>query len=382
MTDDLHVAVVGAGGWGRGLVRHFATAERSYLRWICDRDEATRTRLTRQYATARPTADLEDVLDDPGVDAVVIATPPDSHHAIARRALEAGKHVYVEKPMTLCALDAADLTRTARRVDRKLMVGHLLEYHPAVRHLKRLVDHDELGDIHYLYAQRVNLGVVRSAENAWWSLAPHDLSVIGYLFGAEPTRVTLTGQCFLQPGVEDVVFATLDFADGRLAHVHVSWLDPHKIRKLTVVGSKRMATFDDMEATEKVRIYDKGATVRHAVTDYAEAVQLRTGEIVIPRIMPAEPLRLEVRHFIDAVLDDTPILSDGGDGERVVRILEAGSRSLRSGGKPAEVAPDDVDTGASPAIRLGAGPRRVVARADAARHRVGPNPNHPVCSER
>jgi len=354
-------------------VRHFATSERSRLRWLCDLNENTLARHAKTYRETATTVSFEEVLRDPVVDAVAVATPAPTHFTLALQALEAGKHVYVEKPMTLSAADAAVLTHAAERADRRLMVGHLLEYHPAVRYLKQLIEDDRLGDIHYLYAQRVNLGIVRSEENAWWSLAPHDLSIICYLFDAEPVRITLSGQCFLQPDIEDVVFGTLDFADGRLAHVHVSWLDPHKVRKVTIVGTERMATFDDMEAAEKVRLYDKGASMQPSVADYGEAIQVRMGDILIPRIPPSEPLRLEVRHFIDAVLDGTPILSDGHDGERVVRILEAGARSLRRGGVPTPVPPPGGSGGSSGSDddridtlqmkRIGASPRRIASGA-------------------
>jgi predicted dehydrogenase len=220
------------------------------------------------------------------------------------------------------------------------MVGHLLEYHPAVNFLKEMIDKGQLGQPYYMYTQRVNLGIVRQDENAWWSLAPHDISVICYLLGSEPVSVAAHGQCYLQKNIEDVVFATIKFADGKVANVHCSWLDPHKIRKMTVVGSEKMVTFDDMEATEKIRIYDKGAAVRHDITtSYAEVISLRFGDIVIPKVPSGEPLALECKHFIDCVLDGMPIRSDGIEGLRVVRVLEAGQKSLKSNGEP--VNPED-----------------------------------------
>jgi predicted dehydrogenase len=190
----------------------------------------------------------------------------------------------------------------------------------------------------YLYFQRVNLGIVRQAENAWWSLAPHDVSVACYLLDAEPISVSASGQSYLQEGVEDVVFASLKFPGGRMAHIHVSWLDPHKIRKVTMVGCDKMVVFDDMEASEKVRIYDKGAQVKTGVESYAEAITLRTGDILIPKIPNSEPLALECNHFVESVLQNTTPRSDGQDGLRVVRALEAGSRSLAAGGAPVELA--------------------------------------------
>jgi predicted dehydrogenase len=217
------------------------------------------------------------------------------------------------------------------------MVGHLLLYHPAVARLKRLVEEGELGGIYYMYTQRLNLGVVRASENAWWSLAPHDISVINHLFGASPVRVSAQGQCYLQKDIEDVVFATLYFADGRMAQVHTSWLDPHKMRRMTIVGSSKMVTFDDMEASEKLKIYDKGASHDRPVNSYADVITLREGDIHIPYISNAEPLKLECQHFIDCVTSGKRPLSDGRNGLEVVRVLEAGQRSIKSGGRPEEV---------------------------------------------
>jgi len=213
------------------------------------------------------------------------------------------------------------------------MAGHLLVYHPGVNYVKELIDGGQIGEPYYMYTQRVNLGIVRKTENAWWSLAPHDISVICYLFGSEPVSVAAHGQCYLQEGIEDVVFATITFADGKVAHVHCSWLDPHKIRKMTVVGSEKMVTFDDMEATEKIRIYDKGAAKGLDANTYAEIISLRFGNIVMPRIPGGEPLALECQHFIDCVLDDKPVRSDGVGGLQVVRILEAGQKSLENNGE-------------------------------------------------
>ena len=214
------------------------------------------------------------------------------------------------------------------------MVGHLLEYHPAVNYMKTAIQSGSVGDPLYLYCQRVNLGIVRKAENAWWSLAPHDVSVACYLFGGETVSGSASGQAYLQEGVEDVVFANLKFADGRMAHIHVSWLDPHKIRKMTLVGSQKMVVFDDMEASEKIRVYDKGAEVQKSVESYVEAITLRTGDILIPKVPAAEPLKLECQHFIESILNDAAVRSDGADGLRVVKALEAGSASLAKGGEP------------------------------------------------
>jgi len=337
MSDQVNVAVVGVGSWGANLLRTVGAMENSRLSWICDRDARTLARRGRAHPDAKTTTRLEDVLADPAVEAVLIATPADAHYDCALAALMADKHVFVEKPLALRSDHAERLVAEADRRNLKLMVGHLLRHHPVVEYLKRLIDRGDLGETRYLYSQRVNLGVVRTNENAWWSLAPHDIAVACYLFDAAPRTVVAQGRCFLQSGVEDVVFGTLHFADGRMAHIHVSWLDPHKIRKITLVGSGKMAAFDDMEATEKLRIYDKGATIKQEFASYAEAVQLRTGDIVIPRIDPVEPLQCECRRFIAAVRENQPVYSDGWDGLNVVRALEAGAESLRSGGIPVEL---------------------------------------------
>jgi predicted dehydrogenase len=339
MNDGcLNLAVIGAGNWGKNLVRNFAIADRCRLKCICDLREDVLELQKRSFPFVEVSTDVEKVLDDDNIDAVAIATEAPTHFAIARKSLEAGKHTFVEKPITVTAADARLLVDLANQKRVKLMVGHLLAYHPAVAHIKQMIDKGQIGRPYYMYTQRVNLGVVRRNENAWWSLAPHDISVICHLFDSEPISVAANGKCFLQKDIEDVVFATVKFADGKLAHIHCSWMDPHKIRKMTVVGSEKMVTFDDMEATEKVRVYDKAAAVRADFsTSYAEVISLRFGDIVIPKISGGEPLALECRHFVDAVLDGMPVRSDGRDGLRVVRILEAGQTSLKSNGRAVEL---------------------------------------------
>lgn len=332
------VGLIGAGNWGRNLARNFANLPEAELKYICDLSPAIRQVMAGLYPHTTVTDDMHAVLSDPAVDAVVVAVDAHLHHRVAKAALEAGKHVYVEKPLTLASAEAQDLIELAQVRHLKLMVGHLLEYHPAVDYMKAMVDQGAIGKTLYLYFQRVNLGIVRQTENVWWSLAPHDISVACYLFGAEPVSISASGQAYLQHDIEDVVFANLKFADGRMAHIHVSWLDPHKIRKVTLVGEQKMVVFDDMEATEKVRIYDKGAEVRRSVESYVEAITLRNGDILIPRVAPGEPLRIECQHFVDCIVNDTQPRSDGEDGLRVVRVLEAGSLSLAQGGEPVNLA--------------------------------------------
>jgi predicted dehydrogenase len=330
------VAVVGASGWGSNVVRAFASAKGAALRWVCDLNGDLLNKMASLYPGVRVTRSLEDVLADQDVSGIVVAVDAANHHAVARRALDSGRHVLVEKPLTLKTADAADLCEIAERKNLTLMVGHLLLYHPAVVRTKAYVAAGELGDVYYVYSQRVNLGIVRENENAWWSLAPHDVAVALHLFDAAPLSISATGATYLQKdrSVEDIAFAALRFPGDRMAHIHVSWLDPHKRRSLTVVGSKKMLTFDDTAADERVKIYDKGAQPRPGHTTYAEGVSIRSGDVLSPALSVREPLVVECEHFVDCVRNAKRPLSDGQQGLAVVRILEAGAASIRQGGPP------------------------------------------------
>jgi predicted dehydrogenase len=340
------VALVGAGAWGQNLLRNFATLPGARLAWVCDASERARA-LASASCGARVTADLDHVLGDAAVRGVVVATNAGSHHAIASAALRAGKDVLVEKPLALSGDDAAELCDLAERGGRVLMVGHLLLYHPAVEALKGLLDAGELGDALYLYSQRLNLGIVRPDENAWWSLAPHDVALANHLLGAEPESISASGTTLgARPDAHDVVFATLLYPRGRLAHVHVSWLDPQKTRRLTVVGTRQMAVFDDASADEKLVVFDKGVEPPSAVT-YADGVRVRTGEIRIPAVRMEEPLRRECAAFVRAIVTRKAPLTDGASGLAVVRALEAGARSLAARGRPEPVRPTHLPAGAA-----------------------------------
>jgi predicted dehydrogenase len=329
-SETVRLGVVGLGGWGRNLVRSFSAARHCNLSYVCDSSPFALEQHRKLFPQATATDSFDSILQDETVDAVALATPAPAHYEMASAALSAGKHVYVEKPMALTERHAAELVELADKLGRKLMVGHLLEYHPAVDLMKQQVESGALGEIYYMYCQRLNLGVVRKEENAFWSLAPHDISIILYLFGMEPDRVTASGECFLQNGVEDVVFVNLHFPDGRMAQIHVSWLDPHKERKMVVVGSKKMLVFDDMQPSEKIRIFDKGASVKGEAGNAMQAIAIRHGDISIPHLPAVQPLDLETQHFVDAVLNDTIPRSDGRDGLRVVRVLEQVERQLRA----------------------------------------------------
>lgn len=328
----------GLGAWGRNVARAFGCVEGAGLEWICEVDPDRARSLPSQYPAARLTVSYDEVLRS-NAEAVVLATPAALHFDMARRALEAGKHVYVEKPMTLRSADAETLVRLAGERKLTLMAGHLLEYHPAIESIKRMIDSGEAGDLYYMHTQRVNLGVVRRDENALWSLAPHDFSVILHLFGEEPDSISARGECFLQRGIEDVVFVNMHFPGGRMAQVHVSWLDPRKERRMVIVGSRKMIEFDDMQPAEKIRIYDKGADVAPLPSaDMIGAIRVRHGDIHIPRIPSTEPLLAEARHFVECVRTGQTPRSDGRDGLRVVRLLEAATDSLRQGGAPVRIA--------------------------------------------
>lgn len=328
------IAVVGVGGWGRNLARNYFQIGEANLRYVCDLDEKKLEAALTQYPGVRITNDFDEMLKDPELDAVVIATTGPTHYRLAKKALLAEKDVYVEKPFVLEVPQAEELIELAESTGRILMVGHLLEYHPVVIKLKDMIESGELGDIYYIYSQRLNLGTVREDENALWNFAPHDISVILYLLGKEPVDISARGQSYLRDGVEDVVFVTLTFPDNSMANIQVSWLDPHKVRKLTIVGSNKMAVFDDLESNEKLKVYDKGAQLSSDYNTFAEYIGLRFGDITIPYIQTGEPLRAECMHFLECIRDRTQPVSDGHDGLRVVRVLDAAQRSLKMNGAP------------------------------------------------
>jgi predicted dehydrogenase len=326
---SVRLGVVGLGYWGPNLARNFAALEGCELRWCCD---ALPDNAHKAPPGTRVTTDLDDLLADPELDAIVIATDVPSHARLATAVLRAGKHCFVEKPLAQSATEAAAVVEEAAVADRVLMVGHLLEYHPGIVKLKEILDSGELGEVRYVYSNRLNLGVMRDQENALWSLGAHDISVLLHLFdGEEPSEVVAQGRSFMQEGVEDVVFCYLRFPSGRIAHMHLSWLDPHKERRFTVVGEKRMATFDDMALEQKVTIYDKGFD--RDFRNWGEYIA-RSGDITSPQISNEEPLRIECRHFVEAVRGGVEPRSGGASGLRAVRVLEALQRSLDSGGAP------------------------------------------------
>ena len=320
-----NVGVVGLGYWGPNLARNFDRLPEAELTWLCDASDEALQRWGAAFPSARTTTSLDELLSDESLDAVVVATPVPTHAGLATRVLAAGKHCFVEKPLARSEDEAQGVVDCANAAGRVLMVGHLLEYHPGVERLGELVRSGELGELRYIYSNRLNLGKHRQDENALWSLGAHDVSVILRLAGEEPFNLDAMGQSFVKPGVEDVVFALMRFDSGLIAHMHLSWLDPHKERRFTVVGSKRMATFDDMELERKLTVYDKGFDQDYS--SYGEYIA-RSGDAFSPRISNEEPLRIECRHFLECVRDGTEPRSGGESGLRVVRVLERLQRSL------------------------------------------------------
>jgi UDP-2-acetamido-3-amino-2,3-dideoxy-glucuronate N-acetyltransferase len=325
------IAVVGAGYWGINLIRVFS--ELGELVSICDFSLARLEHLAVKFPGVKLCNSLDGVLDDPLVDAVVIATPAECHYAMARKALLAGKDVYVEKPLTMHCEEAELLTTMAARLERILMVGHLLEYHPAVTRLKELVEEGELGRIEYIYSNRLNLGKVRREENALWSFAPHDISVILLLLNMMPIQVAATGGTYLQPNIADVTVSNMLFDRGVRAHLFVSWLHPFKEQKLVVVGERRMAVFDDVRKTDKLQLFDKKIDLVNGQY-IAEKPSAKT--VSLP---DDEPLVLECQHFLDCIRSRSTPRSDGHDGWRVLKVLEASQRSLSMGGDPVQLEP-------------------------------------------
>jgi predicted dehydrogenase len=330
------VGVVGLGAWGWNVARNFVSLPGCEVVTCCDSDAKRRESASRAWPGVKTVADYDEMLRDDSIEAVVIASPAVTHHPLAMKALLSGRDVFVEKPFALSVRDGEELAEIAEKHDRILMVGHLLEYHPVVRRLKSMIQKNELGPIYYIYTQRVNLGRIRGDENALWSFAPHDISQILYMLNMEPTDVSARGQSYIQDGIEDVVFLSLFFENRIMAHIHLSWLDPHKVRKTTIVGSHKMAVFDDTGTSEKLRIYDNHAEAAPAKS-YGEAIHVRFGDIVIPHIENAEPLQLECRHFIDCVANRTTPLTDAQDGLRVIRIIEAAQKSMDRDGVPVPI---------------------------------------------
>lgn len=314
----MKIAVVGCGYWGKNLVRNFA--QLGVLHAVCDIDSEIRQQIALSYPDVEAVSDYNDILQDKEINGVVIATPPNLHYPMAKQALLAGKDVFVEKPFTTNVKEAEELVTLSMSEQRILMVGHLMVYHPAIQMLKKYIQEGELGKIYYLYSTRVNLGQIRYDENALWRIAPHDIAIFIYLLDTIPSVISAQGYSYLQPNLVDVVFAGLRFGEV-VAHFQVSWLDPHKIRQLTVVGNRKMAVFDDMELEHKLKIYDKGVR--------GNSLLIREGEVVVPEIEIAEPLYSECVEFIECIETRRQPLADAKQGLEVVKVLETVSKLIQ-----------------------------------------------------
>jgi len=326
---DLRVAVVGAGYWGPNLIRNFSEAPGGDVVAVADLSADRLVAIRKRFPAVRTVTDHRLLFADPAIDAVCLATPISTHRLLAEEAFAAGKHVFVEKPLAGSVADAEAIVRAASRAGRTLMVGHTFVYNPAVVTVRALLAAGALGPVQYIDSQRVNLGLHQFDFNVLWDLGPHDVSIVLYWLAEEPDWVQCTGGCFIQPGIEDVAFLTMGFPSGAIAHAHLSWLAPSKLRTMTVVGARKMAVYDDVQAVEKVKVYDHGVD---SLSPDELRRSYRAGDIHSPRVPVTEALQIEVRHFIDCVRTGAVPRSDGEAGLRVVRALDAGTRSLRAGG--------------------------------------------------
>lgn len=332
------IGVIGIGYWGPNLVRNFINQPKTRVTKICDLSRERLQHMSGLYPFLETTQDYRDLIDDPGIDAIVVATPVTSHFKLAKEALQAGKHVFAEKPLTNSSEDSLQLVKLAREKNLVGMVGHTFIYSPAVLKIKQLLDSGELGEIFYMSTTRVNLGLFQEDINVVWDLAPHDISISNYLFEAQAESVQSVGHSYIQPGIEDVAFLTYSYPNGRLAHIHVSWLDPNKIRKTTVVGSKKMLVYDDTSNVEKLRVYDKGVDVHRHYDTFGEfQLAYRFGDIHIPKLDDGEPLKSETAHFLDCIRNGVPCQSSFEHGHQVVCSLEAACASLHDSGRSVQI---------------------------------------------
>ncbi len=333
----MKVAVIGAGYWGPNLIRNFLSLDEVEMVIACDRDEDRLAKMRKSFYGIETSTDYETIIDQADVDIIVIATPVSTHHEIAKRALTAGKHVFIEKPMTSSVAEAEELISLAEQRNLKLFVDHTFIYTGAVRKMKEIITSGRLGELYYFDSVRINLGLFQHDVNVIWDLAPHDLSIMDYLLQQQPKAVSAIGSCHVGNDLEDIAYLTLEFENNLLAHFHVNWLAPTKIRQTLIGGTKSMIVYDDTEASEKVKIYDKGIDVTTREGVYDTLVQYRTGDMLSPKLDQEEALAVGTRHFLDCILNDKQPLTDGHAGLNVVRILEASTVSMRDRGRLIEL---------------------------------------------
>jgi predicted dehydrogenase len=334
-NDVVTVGVVGCGYWGPNLIRNFNQLPGSSIKYCCDLDDGRLKHMKGLYPHAVMTNRFEDLVEDDEVDAVCVATPVSAHFPIAKACLEGGKHVLVEKPLASSIAEAEELTATADRVGKVLFTGHTFVYNAAVQKMRELIQAGELGDMFYVSSIRVNLGLFQEDINVIWDLAPHDISIMNYLFGGQPVTVCTYAKSYIRKGIEDVAFLVLQYAEGVVAHIHVSWLDPCKIRRTTLVGSKKMLVYDDTSPLEKIRVYDKGVTIQPHYDTFGEfQLAYRFGDIIVPKINDVEPLKTECGHFVECIRTGQRPRSDGAAGLEVVKVVERACESAKLGGAP------------------------------------------------
>lgn len=342
--ERIAVGVLGCGYWGPNHIRNFAALKSAgaYMAVAADRDATRRDHVGDLYPWLKLVAEADTVIEDPGIDAVVVATPVHTHHELARKALLAGKHVLVEKPFVTNVEQADELVTLAAERQLVLMVGHTFEYAAAVNRMKEIIAAGEIGDILYVRSLRVNLGLFQKDINVIWDLAPHDISILLYVIGKMPTHVSAIGSAHITPGVEDVATLTLEFGPNLMATVTVSWLDPRKVREMTVVGSQKMLVYDDISANEKIRVFDKGVDAPGRYDSFGDFhYSYRYGDIVTPMIRDSEPLRTECSHFLSCIRNGETPRSSGEVGARVTRILSVAQKSLRKEGRRMPLAPHE-----------------------------------------
>jgi len=364
MNKILKLGVVGCGYWGPNLIRNFSQTCECLLKTICDANEPRLNHMRRLYPTAGTTPEYEDLLRDPELDAIAVATPVRFHYKMAKAALEAGKHVFIEKPMASTEAEAHELVSIADRKELVLMVGHTFLFSPAVRRMKQIIDAGDIGQIQYISASRLNLGLFQKDINVAWDLAPHDISILLYLLEEMPVAVSCRGSSHVSQGIEDVTMMYLQFRKNRCALIHNSWLDPKKVRQMTVVGSQRMIVYDDTAPLEKLKIYDARVEVPPYYDSFAEfTYSYHYGDVYVPYIKQDEPLKLECQHFVECIQQNKPPVTSGWLGLEVVRILEAASDSIKKQGAP--IVLEVMPSGAMPEIDL-PGRRREIPRQIAA----------------
>jgi len=336
----IRIGVIGCGYWGPNLIRNFSHLKGSEVLMCSDLREDRLTHMRSLYPKLETTTDYRRILANRDLDAVVVATPPETHARLTIEAVRAGKHVFVEKPLALTSADATSMVQEAEKAGRVLLVGHTFVYTAAVNKIKEVIDSGELGEIFYVSTTRVNLGIFQEHVNVVWDLAPHDVSILNYILDGMPESVATQASCCIRKNVEDVAFINIRYPGNVLAHIHVSWLNPNKIRSTTVVGSKKMLVYDDISALEKIRIYDKGVTVTPHYDTFGEfQLSYRYGDILIPRLDDAEPLKVACQHFVDCVEKGVAPRSSGLHGLETVRVLEAAVASIREGGRVIDVEP-------------------------------------------